>query len=143
MSQVKKGDTVQVNYMGKLQDGTIFDSSYGRCPLKFTLGKGQLITGFENAVLGMSTGQKKTVIIPPAEAYGPRNTNAVVEMERKNLPTDLEVKVGQRLELTQEDNSTVLVTVAATSDSTITLDANHPLAGQDLTFEIEVVSIAS
>lgn len=141
MTQAKEGSTVQVNYTGKLKDGTVFDSSYDRSPIKFTLGKGQLIAGFEKAVLGMNAGDKKTVEIPAAEAYGPHQENAVVEVERKVLPPDLEVQVGQRLELTQEDDSTVLVTVTAATDTTITLDANHPLAGKDLTFDIKLMSI--
>jgi peptidylprolyl isomerase len=143
MQQVKQGDTVQVNYTGKLEDGTIFDSSIGRRPIQVTLGKGKLIDGFEKAVIGMNSGEKKTVVIPSAEAYGPRRESAVVEVERKSLPPNLEVSVGQRLELTQDDDSTVLVTVAAVSETTITLDANHPLAGKDLTFEIEVVTVVA
>ena len=90
MAQVKQGDTIKVNYTGKLSDGTIFDSSIGRHPMQFTVGKGQLIAGFEKAVLGMAAGDKKTVVIPVAEAYGPRQDSAVVEVERKNLPPNLE-----------------------------------------------------
>jgi peptidylprolyl isomerase len=142
MVQVKQGDTVLVNYTGKLFDGTIFDTSLDRAPMRFTVGQGKLIAGFEKAVVGMNTGEKKTVIIPFAEAYGPRQDSAVVEMERKNLPAGFDPRVGQRLELTQEDDSNVLVTVMAVSERTITLDANHPLAGKDLTFDIELVSIA-
>jgi peptidylprolyl isomerase len=142
MAQVKQGDTIQVNYTGKLPDGTIFDSSVGRHPLQFTLGKGQLIAGFEKAVIGMAAGDKKTVVVPVAEAYGPRQQSAVVEVERKGFPGNFEPQIGQRLELTQEDDSTILVTVAGLTDTHITLDANHPLAGKDLTFEIELLSIA-
>jgi len=142
MAQAKQGDTVKVNYTGKLSDGTIFDSSIGRHPMQFTVGKGQLIAGFEKAVLGMAAGDKKTVVIAVAEAYGPRQDSAVVEVERKNLPADLEAQIGQRLELTQEDDSTVLVTVMGASETSLTLDANHPLAGKELTFEIELLSIA-
>jgi peptidylprolyl isomerase len=141
MAPVKQGDTVQVNYTGKLHDGTIFDSSIGRHPMQFTLGKGQLIAGFEKAVLGMTAGDKKTVIIPYDEAYGPRQDSAIVEVERKNLPPDLDAQIGQRLELTQEDDSTILVTVTGASATSLTLDANHPLAGKDLTFEIELMTI--
>ena len=141
MSAVKQGDTVTVHYTGKLTDGTVFDSSRDRQPIRFTLGKGQLIAGFEKAVVGMAVGDRKTVVIPSAEAYGARQANAVVEMERKNLPQNFIPQVGQRLELTQQDDTNVLVTVTAVTDSTITVDANHPLAGKDLTFEIEVVSI--
>jgi len=141
MAPVKQGDTVQVNYTGKLSDGTIFDSSVDRHPLQVTLGKGSLIAGFETAVIGMNTGEKKTVIIPFAEAYGARQDSAVVSVERKNFPVNFVPQVGQRLELTQEDDSNVLVTVAGLTDTHITLDANHPLAGKDLTFEIELLSI--
>jgi peptidylprolyl isomerase len=143
MAPVKQGDTVQVNYTGKLSDGTIFDTSVDRHPLQFTLGKGALIAGFEKAVIGMNAGEKKTVIIPFAEAYGPRQDSAIVSVERRNFPGNFEPQIGQRLELTQEDDSNVLVTVAGLTDTTITLDANHPLAGKDLTFEIEVMSIVS
>lgn len=142
MAPVKQGDTVQVNYTGKLADGTVFDTSVDRHPLQFTLGKGTLIAGFEKAVIGMNAGEKKTVVIPFADAYGPRQDSAVVSVERKNFPGNFEPHVGQRLELTQEDNSNILVTVAGLTDTTITLDANHPLAGKDLTFEIEVLTIA-
>lgn len=141
MAEAKKGDTVQVNYTGKLADGTVFDTSYGRWPLQFTIGSGQLIPGFEKAVAGMSIGEKKTVVIPSDEAYGPRVEKAVVEVSRANLPPDLDPKVGQRLEIVQQNDETVLVTVVATSEESITLDANHPLAGRDLTFEIELVAI--
>jgi peptidylprolyl isomerase len=141
MAAVKQGDTVTVNYTGKLDNGVVFDSSYGRAPIQVKLGKGKLIAGFEKAVIGMNAGEKKTVVIPSAEAYGSRQDKAVVEIERKNLPPDFEPQVGQRIELTQEDNTNVLVSVTAVTENTITVDANHPLAGKDLTFEIEVVSI--
>jgi peptidylprolyl isomerase len=141
MAPVKQGDTVKVNYTGKLSDGTIFDSSIGRHPIQFTVGKGQLIAGFEKAMLGMSAGDKKIVVIPSAEAYGPRQDSAVVEVERKNLPPDVDAQVGQRLELTQEDDSKILVTVMNATEKSLTLDANHPLAGKDLTFEIELMTI--
>jgi FKBP-type peptidyl-prolyl cis-trans isomerase 2 len=141
MAQAKQGDTVQVNYTGKLQDGTVFDTSLDRGPLKFTLGKGQLIQGFEQAVLGMSRGEKKTVVIKPDQAYGPHREESVVEVNRKYLPADLDPRVGQRLEITQEDDQIVLVTVTGASETSITLDANHPLAGKDLTFDLELVEI--
>ncbi len=129
MAQAKKRDIVAVHYTGKLADGTIFDTSYSRAPLQLKLGDGKLIAGFERAVVGMNKGEKKTVIIPPAEAYGPRQEQAVVELERKNLPAGYEPSVGQRIELTQEDETNVLVTVTKVTDATITVDANHPLAG--------------
>lgn len=141
MSQAKQGSTVQVNYTGKLQDGKVFDTSYGRNPLQFTLGKGQLISGFEEAVLGMNTGEKKTVVIPPEKGYGPHRSESVVEVNRERLPEDLAPELGQRLEITQENDQTILVTVTGLTEKTITLDANHPLAGKDLTFDIELMGI--
>ena len=141
MAQVKQGDTVQVNYTGKLQDGTVFDTSYDRHPIQFTLGKGQLIAGFEQAMLGMNAGEKKTVVIPPDQAYGQRLAEKIVAVERSCLPADMSPEVGQRLEITQENDQTALVTVAGISETSITLDSNHPLSGKDLTFELELVSI--
>ncbi len=143
MSQAKPGDIVAVHYTGKLADGTIFDTSYSRAPLQLRIGDGKLIPGFEKAVIGMNKGEKKTVTIPSGEAYGARQDKAVVEMERKNLPLNFEPKIGQRLELTQEDDTNVLVTVTAVTEKTITIDANHPLAGKELIFEIELVSVGS
>ncbi len=141
MPAAKKGDSVQVHYTGKLQDGTVFDSSRSRNPLRFKLGSGQVIAGFENAVTGMHVGESKTVNIPPEEAYGPRRDDRIVTMKRNKLPANLNVNVGQRLELTQEDDQTILVTVTGMTPDMITLDANHPLAGKTLTFELELVGI--
>ncbi|HUI45454.1 MAG TPA: peptidylprolyl isomerase [Nitrospirota bacterium] len=141
MAQAKQGDTVQVHYTGQLENGTVFDTSRSRHPLQFTLGKGQVIAGFEQAVVGMNSGESKTAIIPVDQAYGPRRPDMIITMERGQLPPGLNPNVGQRLELTQMDNKTVLVTVTAVSDTTLTLDANHPLAGKDLTFHIELIGI--
>lgn len=141
MSQAKQGDAVQVHYTGRLQDGTVFDTSRDRGPLRFTMGKGQLIAGFEQAVLGMNIGEKKTVVIPPEQGYGPHRPENVTAMDRKNLPDGLDPRVGQRLEITQADDKIILATVTAASETNITLDANHPLSGKDLTFDIELVSI--
>jgi peptidylprolyl isomerase len=141
MAQAKTGDTVHVNYTGKLADGTIFDTSRDRHPVQFTIGKGQLIAGFEQAVIGMKKGESKTIVIPADQAYGPRLQENVVAVDRKNLPADLNAEVGQRLEITQTDDKTVLVTVVEVSEASMTLDANHPLAGKDLTFDIELVGI--
>ncbi len=143
MAQAKQGDVVQIHYTGKLDDGTVFDTSRERHPLRFTIGKGQVIAGFEQAVIGMNTGEKKTAKIPVELAYGLRRDDMVITMNRSQLPQDLDVKVGQRLELTQTDNSVVLVTVTGATETDLTLDANHPLAGKDLTFDIELVGIAS
>ena len=141
MAQAKQGDTVQLHYMGKLQDGTIFDSSRERHPLQFTIGNGQVIAGFEQAVIGMKIGELKTARIPMEQAYGPHRDDMVVKMDRSKLPPGLNPRVGQRLELTQVDDQTSLVTVTEVTESTLTLDANHPLAGKELTFDIELVGI--
>ena len=140
-AQAKNGDTVQVNYTGKLAEGTVFDSSVGREPLEFTLGAGQMITGFEKAVLGMKVGEKKTVTIPVDEAYGPRRDDLVGELPREKLPSGLTPEVGQQLQMTRPDGGTIIATITNVSDNTVTIDANPPLAGKDLTFEIELVKI--
>ena len=141
MTQAKKGDNVKVHYTGKLDDGTVFDTSKDRHPLQFIIGEGRIIAGFEEAVVGMNRGDAKTATIPPDKGYGPRRDDMVVTVERKQLPTDMDPAVGQRLELTQTDDQKLLVTITDVTESNITLDANHPLAGQDLTFEIELVDI--
>lgn len=141
MTQAKQGDTVKVHYTGKLEDGTVFDSSRSRHPLQFTIGKGQVIEGFEQAVAGMSVGESKTKTIPVEKAYGPRRDDMIVTVNRSQLPGDVQPCVGQRLELTQENDQVILVTVTGTTDSTITLDANHPLAGKALTFDLELMGV--
>lgn len=141
MTQAKQGDTVKVHYTGKLGDGTVFDTSRSRHPLQLAIGKGQVIVGFEQAIDGMNTGESKTVIIPMDNAYGPRREEMIITMERSKLPADLVPQVGQRLELTQMDDQNILVTVMAVTDSMLTLDANHPLSGKDLIFDIELVAI--
>ena len=140
-AQAKNGDTVQVKYTGKLADGTVFDSSVGREPLEFTLGEGQVIPGFEKAVFGMKVGEKKTVTIPADEAYGPHFDDMVVEVPREKLPEDITPEVGQQLGVKRTDGGTSIVTIISVSDNAVTIDANHPLAGKDLTFEIELVKI--
>jgi peptidylprolyl isomerase len=139
--QVKDGNTVQVNYTGRLADGTVFDTSVGRTPLEFTLGAGKIIPGFEKAVLGMKVGEKKTVTIPVNEAYGPHRDELVMEISREELPSGMTPQVGQQLQAEGGDGSTVVATITKISDTTVTLDANHPLAGKDLTFKIELVKI--
>ena len=141
-SQARNGDVVQVDYTGKLADGTVFDSSAERGPLEFTLGAGQMIPGFEKAVFGMKVGEKKTVTIPVDEAYGPRRDDLVVEVPREKLPSGNTPEVGQQLGIRQPDGRTAIATIIDVSDNnTVTIDANHPLAGKDLTFEIELVKI--
>ena len=141
MAQAKQGDTVNVHYTGKLVDGTIFDTSRNRNPLQFTIGKGQVIVGFEQAINGMNPGESKTITVPMNNAYGPHRDEMVITMERSKLPSDLAPKVGQRLELTQMDDRNILVTVTSVTDSMIVLDANHPLSGKNLIFDIELVGI--
>jgi peptidylprolyl isomerase len=137
----KNGDKVQVNYTGKFADGTVFDSSAGLKPMEFTLGGGKVIPGFEKAVLGMKIGEKKTVTIPAADAYGPHLDKMMIEVPRAQFPKDITPEVGLELESTQKDGTTIVATITKVTDTTITLDANHPLAGKDLTFEIELLKI--
>jgi FKBP-type peptidyl-prolyl cis-trans isomerase 2 len=142
MSQVKAGDTVRVHYTGTLDDGTRFDSSRERNePLQFSLDGCSVIPGFEKAVLGMEPGESAVARIPQEEAYGERNEDLVLTIERGELPPKLEPQVGQRLHSHQPDGQPVSVTITAVSDETVTLDANHPLAGKDLIFDIELVEI--
>ena len=139
----KNGDTVKVHYTGKLQNGTVFDTSTGSGPLEFTLGQGQTIPGFEQAVIGMQVGESKTVTIPVDQAYGPYYDDMVLEVERDELPEDLEPEVGMQLQMNQGDGGIMIVTITEVSEATIKIDANHPLAGQDLTFDIELVEIVA
>jgi len=135
------GDTVRVHYTGTLEDGTTFDTSVGREPLEFTLGAGKMIPGFEKAIYGLKVGKSKTVTIPAEEAYGPHRDDLVIVVEREQLPANLDPKVDQQLQMQQTDGRTATVIVTDVSETTITVDANHPLAGKDLTFEIELVEI--
>jgi FKBP-type peptidyl-prolyl cis-trans isomerase 2 len=141
MAQAKSGDTVKVHYTGKLKDGTVFDSSQGRDPIEFKMGENQVIPGFEKAVEGMSEGEKTVASIPMDEAYGPRKDNLIVEIDQTSLPEDINPEVGQMLTMQQPDGNQVNVRVAELAEGRVTLDANHPLAGEDLTFEIEIVEI--
>lgn len=141
MTQAKNKDSVKVHYTGKLKDGTVFDSSKDRSPLQFQLGQGQIIPGFEQAVIGMSPGETKTVNIPSNQAYGPRLEELIQEVPRQQLPTDMEFQVGQRLQLGQDKERPMIVEVTDVSEASITLDANHPLAGKELLFDIELLEI--
>jgi peptidylprolyl isomerase len=141
MSQAKSGDTVKVHYTGTLDDGTQFDSSQGGEPLEITLGSGNIIPGFENAVLGMSAGDTKTVTIPSDHAYGPRNDNLTQEVPRNVIPDDIELAQGMLLHAQGPDGQTVSFTVLSFDEESVRIDGNHPLAGQDLTFALELVEI--
>lgn len=143
MAQAKVGDMVSVNYTGKLEDGTVFDSSQGREPLQFEIGTSSVIPGFEHAIVGMEPGESKTAKVPAEQAYGAHESTKVVEVERAQLPPEINLRVGQRLKLTDQQENTTYVTVTEMSDATVKLDANHPLAGQDLVFDIELVKIGA
>lgn len=142
MAAAKQGDTVQVHYTGRLNDGTVFDSSVGSDPLEFKVGSGQLIPGFENAVTGMNVGDKTTALIPSDQAYGPHRAEGLIEVPRDRIPADIKLEIGQQLQMQSQDGRPVPVRVTAIEEASITVDANHPLAGKDLTFEIELVSVA-
>ncbi len=141
MTQAKQGDTVKVHYLGKFDDGKIFYDSGDGDPLQFTIGEGQSIPGFEQAVLGMNPGEAKTFRIESKEAYGPRYDQLVMKIDRKTLPPEIKPKVGDRLQLHREDGHAVAVTVTDISDASVTIDANHPLAGEDLTFDLQLIEI--
>jgi len=141
MEKAKADDTVKVHYTGKFEDGTIFDSSAGRDPLEFTLGKRMVIAGFEAAALGMSPGETKTVKIPAEEAYGPRHEEMVMEVARASMPVEIEPQVGQVLQIGSSQDQMIQLVVAEVTEESVILDANHPLAGIDLVFEIELVEI--
>lgn len=137
----KQGDTVRVHYTGRLEDGSVFDTSLGRDPIEFVLGAGQVIPGFEEAIVGMNPGESKVVKVLAEQAYGLYRPDLVVEIARSEVPPELDLEVGLQLVLRQPEGQLIPVTVAELSESTVTLDANHPLAGQDLTFDIQLVEI--
>ncbi len=142
MSQAKSGDTVKIHYTGALDDGTEFDSSAGREPLEFAIGSGQVIPGFDSAVDGMTVGDGKTVTIPAGEAYGERHEQLVQEVPKTALPDEMKPEIGMQLQSQGPDGQVMNLQVTAVEDDSITVDANHPLAGQALTFTIELIEIA-
>jgi len=141
MQSVKKGDTVKVHYRGKMTNGEIFDTSEGRDPLEFKVGAGMVIPGFDNGVLDMKQGDKKTIEIPVEKAYGPRDESLVIEFPNENLPPDLKPEEGMQLQLSNQDGEAYPVVVKSVGDKSILLDANHPLAGEDLVFDVELIEI--
>ena len=141
MSKVKDGDTVKVHYTGKLEDGTVFDSSKEGEPLELTIGAGNVIEGFEKGVIGMERGGSKTVTIPPEEAYGPMNEELVAKVKKETFPGNITPVIGEQLQLKQQDGNIVNVTITEIIGDTVTLDANHPLSGKTLIFDIELVEI--
>jgi peptidylprolyl isomerase len=143
MQQVKNGDKVKVHYHGRFADGTTFDSSEGREPLEFEVGAGNVIKGFDEGVMGMSIGDKKTVSIEAGDAYGEKNEEMLVEFPKEQFPPEMVPEVGMQLNMTNGNGQVILVTIIEVKDDTVMLDANHPLAGKDLIFDIELVSIVS
>ncbi len=142
MAAVKAGDTVKVHYTGKLEDGTVFDSSAEREPLEFTVGSNSIIPGFEQAMLGMTLGDSKTITIPSAEAYGPHDEKMVFQVQRDQLDPSVKPEVGQQLQVHRDDGEAFVVKVVEIAEEGVKLDANHPLAGMDLIFDIELLEIA-
>ena len=143
MTQVRKGDNVKVHYTGRLDDGTVFDSSEGREPLGFAVGSGQVIAGFDEAVMGMTVGESKVVHIPVEKAYGARKEELVMMVPAEQVPPDLDPEVGMRLEVGGANGEIMRVVVTEITDSHITLDANPPLAGKDLTFTLELIECSA
>lgn len=141
MERAQEGNTAKVHYTGKLTDGTVFDSSREREPLEFTVGSGQIIPGFEEAVSDMAVGDTKTVTIPPEKAYGPHRDEMMFEVDHSQFPEGLNPEKGQQLQTQTGEGQPLLVTVADVAEDKVTLDANHPLAGKELTFDIELVEL--
>ncbi|MBO0346512.1 peptidylprolyl isomerase [Roseibium sp. CAU 1637] len=143
MAEVKAGDIVHIHYKGTLNDGSIFDSSEGRDPLSFTVGSGQIIPGLDKALPGMQVGDEKTVNIPAEEAYGPVNPAAKQPVPRDQFPDNIPLEVGTQLQVQTQNGQTMPVVIDTVEDDQVVLDANHPLAGKDLTFEFSVVGVDS
>lgn len=141
MQQVKAGDTVRVHYHGRLKTGETFDSSEGRAPLEFEVGSGMVIKGFDDGVMGMTIGQKKTIEIPVEEAYGPKDPEAIIEFPAANFPPGMTPEVGMQLAMTNQSGQQIPVTIIDVKPDVVVLDANHQLAGQDLIFDLELVDI--
>lgn len=141
MAEAKNGDTVKIHYTGKLDDGSVFDSSADREPLEFTIGEGNIIPGFEQAVLGMAPGDSKTINIAPDDAYGPYREEMLQQVERASIPEDIPLELGAQLSVVGQDDQQFVVTVVELDEEHVTLDANHPLAGEPLTFDIQLVEI--
>jgi len=141
MTQAKTGDTVRIHYTGTLSDGSTFDTSEGREPLEFTVGSGQIIPGLDAALPGMEVGETKTVEVPADEAYGHPDPNARQAVPRADIPADIPLDIGTRLQVQTPQGQAMAVTVAEVTEEQVVLDANHPLAGHNLTFDIELVSV--
>jgi len=143
MQQVKAGDTVKVHYHGRLTDGTTFDSSEGREPLEFEVGSGMVIKGFDDGLMGMAVGQKKTIQIPVEEAYGPKDPQMVMDFPRDRFPPDMNPEIGMRLNMSNGSGQQIPVVIVEVQPDVVILDANHPLAGEELIFDLELVDIGA
>jgi peptidylprolyl isomerase len=141
MVKAKDGDVVRVHYTAKLEDGEIVDTTEEKEPWEFTLGEGNVISGFEEAVVGMNPGESKTVNVPSEKAYGPHRKERIVVIDREKFPKHITPEAGQHLRIPQQDGTTAMVTVSEVSESKVTIDGNHPLAGKDLVFDIELLEI--
>ncbi|MBP7688665.1 MAG: peptidylprolyl isomerase [Thermoflexales bacterium] len=141
MASAQAGDTVRVHYTGKLDDGTVFDSSAGSDPIEFVIGDHQVIPGFEDGVTGMAIGETKTITIPFDQAYGAYDDELVLDVPRDQFPDHITPEIGEALQLQQPDGNVITVIISEVSDESVTLDANHPLAGEDLTFDLELAEI--
>ncbi len=141
MQKVKNGDTIKIHYHGKLSDGTTFDSSEGRQPLEFEVGSGMVIAGFDQGVQDMAVGEKKSIFIPFAEAYGPVNQDMIIEFPKSQFPAEMTPEVGMQLEMSNTEGHRIPVTIIEIKEETVVLDANHALAGKDLHFDLELVEI--
>lgn len=141
MSQVKENDTVKVHYTGKLGNGEVFDSSVDREPMEFQVGKGQLIPGFEKGIVNMKVNEKKTIVVPSEEAYGEAREELVQEVPNDRLPPEIKPEVGMGLVSTTPEGQEIQLVVKEVKDDAIVVDGNHPLAGQELTFDVEVIEI--
>ncbi len=142
MCKAKTGDTVTVHYTGRLADDTIFDTSRGKSPLEMTIGEGRLIKGFEDGLIGMKVGEKRHLVISPQEAYGPSDEKLCTTVSRAHLPDSVEPVLGLQLQVKQKDGSSFVVWIAGMDEETVTLDANHPLAGKTLHFDVELTGVA-
>jgi FKBP-type peptidyl-prolyl cis-trans isomerase 2 len=142
MSTAKTGDTVKVHYTGRLDDDTVFDTSRGKSPLQLTIGEGNLIKGFEKGLIGMEVGEKKNLVIPPEEAYGQNDEKLTTKVSRSHLPDSVQPAIGMQLQVKQKDGSIFMVWITGMDEETVTLDANHPLAGKTLNFDVELTDIA-
>ncbi len=141
--QAAPGDTVRVHYTGTFADGTQFDSSVGRDPIQLKLGAGMVIPGFENALVGMAEGDTKSVTLEPMDAYGPHDARLVQKVERDRIPSEIDVQVGTGLQTSDENGNVINLMVIGVEDEAVTVDANHPLAGRDLRFDLELVEVVA